>query len=438
MLRGKRILLVTALLLLATVLTASSVFAATGRSGGEVIIGPDEVIDDDLYVSGGAIRIDGTVRGDVLAFGGQLTINGTVEGDVLAGAQTIVINGTIEDDVRMGGQALQLGPNARIGDEVIAGGFSYESTADSLVGGELLLGAYQALLAGTIEGDVSVGTNALEIRGTIGGNVAADVGGDEGGGPSPVQFMPSPGVQMPAVPPGLTVTDSARIDGDVVYTSNVDADVADGAMIGGTLAREEPEVSPEEVEPEPTLLTTALDALRRFVTLLLVGVGLLWLAPDWTIRMSSTVESSPLPSLGWGIVTFILIIALIFAVLAGIIVSALIFGRLTLGSLAVLTFGLGGLIEAALVIGFLVFLSYVAYVVVGYGGGRWLLGRLRAEWATGRVAPLALGLVLLIILQVIPYLDTLVGLLVTVLGLGALWLWARSIRQPASASPTHV
>lgn len=78
---------------------------------------------------------------------------------------------------------------------------------------------------------------------------------------------------------------------------------------------------------------------------------------------------------------------MIFAVLAGTVVLAFIFGRLTLGSLAVLTFGPGGLID-------------------------------------------------LIILQAIPYVGTVVGLLVALFGLGALWLWARGIRRPAPASST--
>ena len=41
-----------------------------------------EIVQDDLYVTGGEIYIDGNVEGDLVAFGGYIEVNGNVTGDV--------------------------------------------------------------------------------------------------------------------------------------------------------------------------------------------------------------------------------------------------------------------------------------------------------------------------------------------------------------------
>src|SRR5689334_24413321 len=97
------------LLAILTLAVATPVMAFEGRSGDDIVIKADEVINDDLYVTAQNFTLDGTVNGDVFVMGETITINGTVDGDLFAGGQTIVINGTVTGDVRIGGAALQLG-----------------------------------------------------------------------------------------------------------------------------------------------------------------------------------------------------------------------------------------------------------------------------------------------------------------------------------------
>jgi len=61
--------------------------AFDGRSGENIVIKSDEVIDDDLYVTAGTFVLDGTVNGDLIVVGQTLTINGKVDGDVMAAGQ---------------------------------------------------------------------------------------------------------------------------------------------------------------------------------------------------------------------------------------------------------------------------------------------------------------------------------------------------------------
>ena len=77
--------LANALLLAVLALSiATPVAAYDGRGGDNVVVGKDEVVNDDLYVGASKFTMDGTVKGDVLAAGELLTINGNVEGDVMA------------------------------------------------------------------------------------------------------------------------------------------------------------------------------------------------------------------------------------------------------------------------------------------------------------------------------------------------------------------
>ena len=151
-------------------------------------------------------------------------------------ARAVEVNGTVEDDARIAGQALVLGDNAIIADDLFAAGYSLENRAGSNIGGSLFYGGYQALLAGTIEENFQAGVGALELRGEVGGDINAALGEAEGGAP---QFLPGSPVSIPAVEPGLTLTDSARVGGDPAYTSSEEGAISDGAQIAGDVSRED-------------------------------------------------------------------------------------------------------------------------------------------------------------------------------------------------------
>ena len=64
-------------------------YAFDGRNGQTVTIGEDEVIDEDLYLSGETVIMNGTVNGDLVVFATNITINGSVSGDVQAAGKEI-------------------------------------------------------------------------------------------------------------------------------------------------------------------------------------------------------------------------------------------------------------------------------------------------------------------------------------------------------------
>jgi hypothetical protein len=435
---GKRSFFVFAsLVLLASLLfVSSSAWAIETRGGENVTIGADEVVEDDLYVGAQSVTVEGTVRGDLVAAGGTVRVNGgTVEGDLISAGQTVIINGTVEDDVRIAGQALLVGEDAQIADDLIAAGYSLESEPGSTVGGELLYGGYQALVAGTVGENLRGGMTAFELSGEVGGNVNVAV---DGGGAQPAggRFAPgAPAVSVPSVEPGLTLTDTARVDGDLHYESSSRGEIASGAQIGGEVAYEQRPA--EKVEPaQRGAAAVLLESLRRFVVLLLIGLLLVWLAPRLVRGAADTVRSQPLLSLGWGVLSFLIVGVLVLVVLAATTVLAIVFGLVTLGGLIPAIVSVGVLTDAVLVVAFLISIFYLAPVVVSFLGGRMLLGRLQPDRATGRVLPLVIGIVLYVILRAIPILGAVVTLVVILLGLGALSIWAwRTGRRGATTPP---
>jgi cytoskeletal protein CcmA (bactofilin family) len=408
--------------------------AAETRGGQQVVIGRNEVITDDLYVAGSTVTIDGTVKGDVVAFGSQIIINGTVEGDLLAGGQGIIINGRVNDDVRAFGQAIMLGPSARVGGDLAVAAVSLENQAGSIVNGDLMVGGYQALLTGNIGKNMRGELNRLDLRGTIGGNVDVSLSGDQGT-LSSIQFSPAGQTPLPSVRPNLTLADSARIGGKLIYRSSAAATISSAAQVVGGISYNQIAVTQTPASPS----IPGLSYLQRLMGLLLVGLLLLWVVPAWTRRLSDTVQARPLPSLGWGLVAFVVFVATLIAILILTIMLAIIFGALTLGGLVAMIIGLSLTLNAALAIGSIAFLGYVAQIIVGSMAGRWLLERTQPAWAEQPIIPLVLGLILYVILAAIPWLGPLVGLLVALLGLGALWEWGRAtFWRTRSTMPTPV
>jgi cytoskeletal protein CcmA (bactofilin family) len=335
---GRRLLLFGLLAALIALFAAPLARAAEVRGGEDIVIGRGEVIEGDLYVAANSVTVDGTIKGDLVTVASQVTVNGTVEGDLLAAGQAIVINGVVRDDARIGGQAILLGPAAQVDGDLAVGGLSLENQSGSVVRGDLLIGAYQALLAGDIGRNINGGLNRMELRGAVGGDVDIGIGSDTD--PSAVQFSPAGAIPIPRVGPRLTVADSARIGGKLIYHSSTEATLNPSSPIAGGVT-----FDPLPAQPPAQPVIPGLSYLQRFASLLLVGLLLLWLAPAWTRRLADTVEEKPLPSLGWGLVAFFAFIAAVLAVLVLMIALAVLLGWLTLGGLVGMTIVVGLLLD---------------------------------------------------------------------------------------------
>ena len=411
-------------------------YAFDGRSGDRIVIGSGEVIDDDLYVAAREFVLDGTVNGDVIVFAQTVTINGTVDGDLMTAAQTVAVSGEVTGTIRMAGSVLFVGENAIIGGDIVGAGYSLETQQGNTIGQDLVFTGGQILLAGDVARNIQVATGAFELRGNVGGNVSTDVGDADRVqvGPPPTLFMPQSTIPVPNVEPGLTIDPSASISGDLEYTQSEEAAIPAG-VVAGTVTRKAPGSSAAAARaetPGQQINRWALNFLRNSVTLILIGLFLLWLFPGFVRGLSENLRARPLRSLAWGALTWAGFFVLLLLVIVTTVIAGIVFGLLTLGQLTGTVIGLGFLALLGLIVGFVLVTTFVAKVVFGAALGRWIFVRANSSLAEHRYWPMVVGVLItvaaiaLLSFPLIPgFLGWLLNFAVVLFGLGTLWLWGQ-------------
>ncbi len=409
--RGKSLILVIGLMLALLGLVARPAHAADIRTGERVVIAADEVIDDDLIVSAQFIEINGTVSGDVVATGTVVTINGPVEGSVMVAAQSIEIRGPVGGSVYAASYSLNLGGQADIRRNLLFGGFSATTQPSSMVGRDFHMAGYQLRHDGVVGGDLNVSAGAAQINGAVGGNVTGEV--SAAGSAAPPQFP------LPNMPAGVVMLPTGLV-------------VGPAAQIGGQMLAQEVSPAAPPTHGAFGLPIWLLNRLGVVIGLLLVAIFIIALWPRALPALSGAMQRKPLPSLGWGLLIYILLFPA--GILVGLILIVgltLLFAMVTFGQLTAAMLGLlVGLYLFAL-FGFLFFTYVIAWLVVGHWLGRLLFNR--ANRPVSRVAQffyVLLGVVILQALRAIPTFGVIVAFFVGTLALGAVAVYLLDRNRP--------
>jgi cytoskeletal protein CcmA (bactofilin family) len=367
--RRLRSLALAAGVLAAAALLARVALAQNGSLGGKFLSG------DTITVPAGE-----TIAHDVYVFAGTATINGTIRGDLVVAAGEVQINGTVDGDVLAAGGSVSV--------------------------------------AGTVTGDVREAGGQLALSGTVAQDVVA-AGGQ------------------------LAVLAGSKVGEDLIVSAgdvSVDGAVA-GSVFGsagtyrrgGTVGGAETVAVGEDRPSAPAPTNAALDALRHFVTVLIIGGFALWLFPRAMRAAEETLRRRPLAAFLSGLVTLVAYIVLLVASLVVIVIVAAILGIASLDALAVIDVVAGVLAICAVTLAFVVVAAFLADAVVGlalarlvaqrYGGTRWR-----------EVALLAGGAAVVVLATSLPVIGVLLKFLVVVFGLGALAMWAYAKWWPGRAA----
>ena len=412
---GRSIAGLLVLVLLVVGITGSAQ-AADFRSGGNVIIAQDEVINDDLFVTGDRVEMDGTVNGDLFASGTEVVVNGKVTGSLVMTGRSLTMNGQVDGSMYSGAYALTLGRGAKIGRNLYFGGFSLETQPTSTVGHSIYGSAYQLILDGQVDNDVQARSSALELNGQVGGNVSGEV---SAAGAAPPPFMPNFPWVVPMVAPGLREGQEAKISGAV----NVQ----------------------EIKEPQTQFSLSAYlwnvlhTRLGEWIALLIIGGVLLWLWPGMMQRVSQAIQANILPNAGWGcLLTLLFPLALLIAVILLVMITIL-GGLVTFGQLTASIIGLGGASLGLAAIAFLFVVFSITKVIIAFWGGRLILSRvtpnIKSGWLMNFIC-LVLGALIYEILRAIPILGELLALVVILVGLGAIYMVIRGTSRPSAPTIT--
>ena len=367
---------------------APAAFAADFRTDTSISIGDDEVINDDLYLFGTTITVNGIVNGDLFAAGNFLTVNGVVNGNVFLLGQEVIVNGTVTRGARITANSVTL--SGSIGEDLLLLGNSTGIHGGATIGRDLIATVSSLTLDGTVQRRIAGNAQTVTLNGSVGSNV--DVGVDD-----------------------LTITEDASIGGDLTYRSDKMAEIAGGADIGGDVNHE----MAAEAEIETGFsIGSFVPSIIGLIMTAVYGTALLLIFPRLTVTASNQLFEKPLMSIGMGIV-FLIVVPIV-----SVLVMITVIG-IPLGLIALLLYGIA---------------LFSAQVFVGMTLGRLILsffsdGNRRMIQFLG----LLLGLLILFGVSFIPYFGPWAPLVVIILGLGGLMLaigrlrhdQARGSAQPA-------
>ncbi|MBA2633039.1 MAG: hypothetical protein H0U86_08590 [Chloroflexi bacterium] len=382
------------LAVLATFVLASPVAAGDFRSDTTVTVGPDETVDDDLYIGAGTVSIAGTVNGDATIGGGTVTMTGTIEGSLNVGGGTVDVLGDVTGAVRVSGGTVRV--VGSVGRDVVLFGGTATIEPGAEIGGDVAGATGSLTAAGTVHGDLLVGTGSMILAGTVDGEVDAAVG-------------------------DLVVESGAVVGGDVTYTSENEARIEPGAEIGGSVERREPADATGMMLPENPIVRY----IGVLLGMLLLGWSMLFIRPRLVVGSAEVLRTGPLPSLGLGAAGCLgQFVVLIVLVTIGALLTALA------GSIGAAFFATAFVVLLAIVL-----LFFLAAVPVAMTIGRLVLPGNRSCYLA-YLAGAAILAVILVAGGFVPVLGEFLSLLVGILGLGAVILYAwRTRHEPYALVP---
>ncbi|MEO0205678.1 MAG: hypothetical protein ABIL22_03255 [candidate division WOR-3 bacterium] len=350
-------------IILAFVTPANSLVLRTGR---DVVIGENEVIDDDLIAMARSVRIEGTVNGDLYAFAQEVMINNIVNGTIYSGAGQIKVNtknchsiwafcgsldagGKIEKNLMFFGGQLKTDESAFVNKDLIAFG------GDIRIKGEV---------SGKIKGNMG--------KFTLGGKAGSvDIQADE-----------------------AKIESSAFITEDLVIRSSKEPAIDSNAKILGKT--EYKKIEGKDAKHEKRAGLAGFFKTIFFFSKLIIGIILIALFKPFIKRTNEILVNSVWKSLGFGFLRMIVIPVVTVITLATII------------GIPVAIFGI------------FVFLTlvYVSGIIFATGFGEWLIRLIKKEGQISPFASFVIGFIVVTLVCLIPYLGFFIRLLAVFFGTG--------------------
>lgn len=330
--------------------------AAQLGAGGSVTIPQGERIDDDLYVTGGTVTVDGEVRRDLFVGAGTVVLNGRVEGDLVASGGTVRVNGPVGGSLRAVAGTVEV--QAPVGWDVAAlgvGTLTVASTA-TVAHDVAIVQAGTVTIAGTVRGAVRGSAGTLIVAGRVDGDVDVTARNVE-------------------------IRDGAAIRGALRYRSPRPAQIAAGASIAGPI-----EHTPSGGEGGPQTVVERVWSWLRTVLLrlswaLVAGTLLILLLPRPVAGASDALRSAPLASVLWGL-----------GLLVGVPLVSIL-----------LAITIVGIPAALLLLGSYLALLYLSQIVVGITLVRLLpLGIVRSERRLPLWLAMMVGTTLVLVFRLLP------------------------------------
>ena len=340
------------------------------------------------------VPVGETVASDLYVAAGTVTVDGTVQGDLVVTSGTLTLNGTVDGDVLAAGGTIRVG---------------------GTVGGDVRAAGGQLVVAGSVAEDALLTGGQVELA--TGGSIGEDL-----------------------IVAGGQVTVAGDVTGSVTgaagtYSRTGQVGGSDDVQIRQTQ-------SPFDRTPD-----LVGDAMRQYLSVMLVGLLALWLAPRFMAVAEGVIRRRPLAAAGWGLGGFVVFFLLLIVIPLITVLVALLLGLL--GFLSLLGFeflaGIVALLGLILAFGFAGFflgdaiLGLALALLVAPDRDQAAAATERGSLLTGRnFLFMAIGVAVIVIVTSIPVIGGILRLILAILGLGAVLfaLWWRSRDRGQEATVT--
>jgi len=351
------------------------------RKGDRVTIGKDEVVHSDLYVTGGQIRIAGTIEGDLVVAGGDVEVSGHVAGDMLSASGQVRMTGQVDGSIR--GYAGNITIKGKVGRNVMTFGGDVNIDHDAAIAGSVTTGSGRLSLDGHVGRDLLAFAGQSNLSGAIDGSVK--IRGGE-----------------------LNIDSSADIKGPIHFEGEREPQVSSQAKLASPVQFVKRTRGPNYSNPHYYIWQVIWMA-----AFILYGLVLYSLMPKFS---QEAVKSAEQYGAAAGLGVLVLFGVPIAACIACITVVGLFIGISTL---------------------FVWWASvYFAQVVVGTVVGQWLMGRTSEFWPF--VGRMAVGLVIVRLCTTIPNVGGWVKFVAILWGIGAISLAVFRRFQPVTVTGVTV
>lgn len=281
---SKKILFLSAALLLGFIAIGKPALAAEFKSGDAVSIAATDKVNGDLYAASNNLTVDANLPGDAFLAGSMIRVTGKTAQSLHAAGSVVTVTGEVGHALRVVGSQVLI--SGTINGDVMAAGAMVQILPGTVIKGDLYLGAASAVIDGKILGSTKIAGTDVTFR--------ADAAKD-------VQIMAEK----------LNLGAQSKIAGKLFYQAPNEASIAQGATVtGGIEYKKLEKPTKQAVVPMKTKNVTGL-AILWFLGILITNLIVAYVGwyffKQRVLDITNQVLNNFARQMGWGFVWLVVI-----------------------------------------------------------------------------------------------------------------------------------
>ncbi|MDD5438172.1 MAG: hypothetical protein PHC70_03445 [Patescibacteria group bacterium] len=281
---SKKLLFLSAALLLGLIAVGKPALAADFKSGDAVSITQTDKLSGDLYAASNNLTVDANLPGDAFLAGSMVRVTGKTAQSLHVAGSIVTVSGEVGHALRVVGSQVMI--SGTIDGDVMAAGGVVQILPGTVIKGDLYLGAGSAVIDGKILGSVKIAGTDTTFR--------AEAGKD-------VQIMAQK----------LTLGAQTKIAGKLFYQAPNEATIAQGSTVTGGIEYKKVEKQQStKAVPVKADKVTGL-ALIWFLGILITNLILAYVGwyffKQRVLDITNQVLNNFARQMGWGFVWLVVV-----------------------------------------------------------------------------------------------------------------------------------